>query len=203
MLPGESIPLFEKNDFISKLDQYVWERVCVMLREWREKGYTLLPVSVNASRADLCQVDLTDKLLNLIETNNVDPEYLHLEIKESAYVENPTQIISTVDELHKLGFIIEMDDFGSGYSSLNMLSQMKLNTLKLDVKLIQNEIVKSMEQSILNDIISMAHRIQLSVVVEGVETREQMKRLRLLGCDYAQGYFGAKPMLNKEFEKLL
>ena len=126
-----------------------------------------------------------------------------MEITESAYAENPTQIINTVEELRTLGFIIEMDDFGSGYSSLNMLSQMKLDILKLDMRFVQNETAKATDQSILSDIISMAHRMKLSVVAEGVENLEQMNRLREMGCDYVQGYYIARTIPAAEFEQLL
>lgn len=148
-------------------------------------------------------MDLADKLLALTSQYGVSPESLHLEITESAYADNPNQIIHTVEELRRLGFIIEMDDFGSGYSSLNMLGQMKLDMLKLDMKFVQNEMSKPEEQSILKDIVSMAHRMHLEVVAEGVETREQMERLQACGCDYAQGYYFAKPLPREEFEKLL
>ncbi|MDO4515570.1 MAG: EAL domain-containing protein [Bacillota bacterium] len=201
--PGEFIPLFEKNGFIPRLDQYVWERVCAQLRDWKEKGYLLVPVSVNVSRSDVYQARLVDTLWELTQQYGVDPIYLHLEITESAYAENPGQIISTVEALRELGFPIEMDDFGSGYSSLNMLSQMKLDILKLDMKFIQNELAKPEEHSILNDVIRMAHRMRLSVVAEGVETWEQVKRLRAVGCDYVQGYYFAKPMPVQEFEQQL
>lgn len=203
MSPGEFIPLFEKNGFITRLDQYVWEQVCIRLREWKEKGYPLLPVSVNVSRADVYQSDLAETLLEITQKHGVNPVYLHLEITESAYAENPEQIISTVDKLRKQGFIIEMDDFGSGYSSLNMLNQMRLDILKLDMKFIQNEMEKPADQSILRFIISLAHWMRLSVVAEGVETREQLERLRGFGCDYVQGYFLAKPMPVAEYEELL
>ena len=181
MAPGEFIPLFEKNGFISRMDQYVWERVCAQLREWQDKGYELLPVSVNVSRADVFQGRLAETLVNLIGKYDIDPVYLHLEITESAYAENPGPIISAAEELRRLGFTVEMDDFGSGYSSLNMLSQMSLDILKLDMKFIQSEMVKSLDQSILNDVISMAHRMHLSVVAEGVETRDQLNRQLILG----------------------
>lgn len=203
MSPGEFIPLFEKNGFIPRLDQYVWEKVCAQLRAWQQKGLPIVPVSVNVSRADVYQAHLADVLHKLVQKYGIDPKYLHLEITESAYSEHPEQIISAVEELRALGFVLEMDDFGSGYSSLNMLSQMKLDVLKLDMKFIQSEVAKSAEQSILNDIINMAHRLKLSVVAEGVETQEQSDRLRSVGCDYVQGYFFAKPMPAAEFEKLL
>lgn len=200
MSPGEFIPLFEKNDFISYLDKFVWETVCARLQNWKEKGHHVLPVSVNVSRADIFKLDLVDVFNGLIRKYDIDPDYLHLEITESAYTDHSEQIIGTVEKLRKLGFTIEMDDFGSGYSSLNMLSQMSLDVLKLDMKFIQNEMMKPVEQSILNDIISMAHRLNLKVVAEGIETEEQAERLRTLDCDYAQGYYFAKPMPVEEFE---
>ena len=201
--PGEFIPLFEKNGFISRLDQYVWEQACIQLRTWREQGRALVPISVNVSRADMFQADLAESVLSLTKTYGIDPAFLHLEITESAYTENPNQLIRTVDALRRVGFVVEMDDFGSGYSSLNMLSQMSLDILKLDMKFIQNELTKPAERSLLEDVIRMAHRVCLSVVAEGVETAGQRDRLRELGCDYAQGYFFAKPMPASDFEKLL
>ena len=201
--PGEFIPLFEKNGFITRLDRYVWENVCATLRLWREKGYPQLSVSVNVSRADVYHTDLADTLLEIIRKYGVEPAQLHLELTESAYTENPAQILSTVEHLRELGFIIEMDDFGSGYSSLNMLNQMKLDILKLDMKFIRSETSKPMEQGILRFIVGLARWLNLSVVAEGVETREQLERLREIGCDYVQGYFFARPMPAGEFEKLL
>ncbi|MGN1249171.1 MAG: EAL domain-containing protein, partial [Candidatus Spyradocola sp.] len=203
MSPGEFVPLFEKNGFIHRMDAYVWEQACALLRDWKRKGLPLMPISVNVSRADVYHTDLVQALGHLTKRYGVEPEYLHLEITESAYADNPGQIISTVSDLRSHGFLVEMDDFGSGYSSLNMLGQMKLDILKLDMKFVQNEIAKPVEQSILNDIVSMAHRRHLSVVAEGVETREQADRLMRLGCDQAQGYFFAKPMPAGQFEELL
>lgn len=203
MSPGEFIPLFEKNGFITRLDQYVWELVCSQLREWQDKGYPVLPVSVNVSRADVFLGDLEDTFIHLVEKYRIDPKYLHLEITESAYAENPDKIVSTVEKLRELGFIVEMDDFGSGYSSLNSLSQMKLDILKLDMQFVRSETAKPAQKSILNDVIVMAHRMSLGVVAEGVETRDQVDRLQAVGCDYVQGYYFAKPMPVIEYEELL
>lgn len=203
MSPAEFIPLFEKNGFIHRLDKYIWKQVCELINKWKGEGYPLLPVSVNVSRIDIYQMDLADTLVSMAEKYGIDPSYLHLEITESAYSENPGQIINTVNQLRQHGFVIEMDDFGSGYSSLNMLNQMEMDYLKLDMKFIQNELSKPEERSILNYIIAMAHGIGLRVVAEGVETREQLNRLRDTGCDYVQGYYFAKPMPVEEFEKLL
>ena len=201
--PGEFIPLFEKNGFISRLDAYVWRKVCARLRLWKKQGLPLLPVSVNVSRADIYQSNLVNTLVNLTGEYGIDPSMLRLEITESAYAEKPDQIVSTVDRLRKQGFIVEMDDFGTGYSSLSMLNQMKLDILKLDMHFIQSELAKPEEQSMLRFVIDLAHWMKLGVVAEGAETREQVDRLRNLGCDYVQGYYLARPMPVEEYEKLL
>lgn len=201
--PSEFIPLFEKNGFISKLDKYVWEKTCCAINSWKSKGYSLLPISVNVSRVDMFRPDIEDIFKNLIKKYGIDPAYLELEITESVYSESLDQIISTVNNLRDIGFSIQMDDFGSGYSSLIMISRMKLDVLKLDMKFVRNETAKPAERSMLNDVVAMAHRLDLKVVAEGVETREQMRRLHSIGCDYVQGYFLAKPMPISEFEELL
>lgn len=201
--PGEFIPIFEKNGFIARLDEYVWEHTGAQMQVWREKGYPQIPVSVNVSRADLYHVSLADTLVKVTHKYGLDPSHLHLEITESAYTENPIQITNMVKELRKSRFLIEMDDFGSGYSSLNMLSQMKLDILKLDMKFVQNETAKPADQSILGNIINMAHRMNLKVVAEGAEDQNQVERLKTVGCDLVQGYFFAKPMPAAEFERLL
>ena len=201
--PDEFIPLFEKNGFITKLDQFVWDRACAALQSWDEKGYPAISVSVNVSRADIYNADIADILIKTVRKYRLPPSRLHLEITESAYTENPKQIIDTVGRLRELGFVIEMDDFGSGYSSLNMLNQMPLDVLKLDMKFIQVETAKPVNQGILRFIMGLARWMNLSVVAEGVETREQLVRLREIGCDYVQGYYFAKPMPCGEFEALL
>lgn len=201
--PGEFIPLFEKNGFITKLDQYVWDKTCAAIKEWEEEGLAPISVSVNVSRADIYNADLADILVRIVQKHNLSPSQLHLEITESAYTENPTQIIDTVGKLRDLGFVIEMDDFGSGYSSLNMLNEMPIDILKLDMKFIQSETAKPQSQGILQFIIALARWMHLSVVAEGVETEEQFNRLKVIGCDYVQGYYFARPMPCNEFKELL
>lgn len=201
--PAEFIPVFEKNGFITNLDQFVWNQTCAALRDWDDRGYPAINVSVNVSRADIYNADLTNILMDILGKYNLKPERLHLEITESAYTEDPKQIIDTVGSLRKLGFVIEMDDFGSGYSSLNMLNQMSLDILKLDMKFIQSETSKSVNKGILHFIMDLARWMNLTVVAEGVETEEQLKRLKDAGCDYAQGYYYAKPIPRAEFEELL
>ena len=186
--PGEFIPIFERNGFITKLDQYVWERVCALLQEWDRKGYPSINISVNVSRMDIYNADLADVLTGLVRRHGLAPSRLHLEITESAYTDTSRQLIETLGTLRRLGFIIEMDDFGSGYSSLNMLTEMPIDVLKLDMKFIQTEITRPTGQGILRFIVDLARWMKLSVVAEGVETREQLERLQNDGCDYAQGY---------------
>lgn len=201
--PAEFIPLFEKNGFITRLDRFVWEKACAVLHDWDERGYYPMSVSVNVSRADIYNEDLADTLVKIIEKYDLNPSRLHLEITESAYTENPKQIIDTVTTLRELGFAIEMDDFGSGYSSLNMLNDMPIDILKLDMKFIRSEMAKPKSQGILQFIINLARWMNLSVVAEGVETKAQLLRLTEIGCDYVQGYYFAKPMPCQEFEGLL
>ena len=201
--PAAFIPLFERNGFITRLDQYVWDRACAVLKDWEDRGLPALPISVNVSRADVYNVNLADNLAQLLQKHRLTASLLHLEITESAYTENPQQIIDTVSRLRELGFVMEMDDFGSGYSSLNMLQAMPVDVLKLDMKFIQSEPVTPVNQEIMRFIVSLARLMSLDVVAEGVETSEQLERMRDIGCKYVQGYFFAKPMPVKEFECLI
>lgn len=201
--PGSFIPMFEQNGFITTLDYYIWEKTCQIISKWKKDGYPIFPVSVNVSRADIYHPDLCEKLADLIRKYEIKPEELHLEVTESAYTENPDQLLKTVRKLHSEGFIIEMDDFGSGYSSLNMLNQMEIDILKLDMKFIQNETSKPNEKSILNFVVNLAKWMKLNVVAEGVETDMQLAKLRAIGCDYAQGFLFAKPMPEKQYSALL
>ena len=201
--PAEFIPIFEKNGFITRLDQFVWEKSCELLRKWDDGGLPCIPVSVNVSRADIYHANIADILLKTVRKYGLDPSRLHLEITESAYTEDPDQIIETVRHLRELGFIIEMDDFGSGYSSLNMLNQMPIDILKLDMRFIQSETAKPMDQGILRFIMELARWMGLRVVAEGVETQEQLDRLIEVACDYVQGYYFSKPLPCVEMEALL
>ena len=201
--PSEFIPIFERNGFITRLDQYVWERVCSLMQEWDEKGYPSVSISVNVSRIDIYNTNLVDFLTELLQRYGLSPSRLHLEITESAYTDTSRQLIETLSALRRLGFVIEMDDFGSGYSSLNMLTEIPIDVLKLDMKFIQTEITRPAGQGILRFIVDLARWMKLSVVAEGVETREQLERLQNDGCDYAQGYYFAKPMPVENFVSVL
>lgn len=201
--PGEFIPLFEKNGFISKLDQYMWDKTCSIIRGWIDAGIRPVPISVNVSRTDIYDLDLPETILSIVEKYGLETWMLHLEITESAYTENPKQIIDATSRLRSMGFVIEMDDFGTGYSSLNMLSELPIDVLKLDIRLVQSPDDDNGRKNILNFIISMAKWMNLLVIAEGVETEDQVKRLKYINCDYAQGYYYARPMPNRNFIELL
>ena len=198
--PGEFIPLFEKNGFITKLDFYIWEEVLRIMRDWKLSGKKLVPVSVNVSRADFIIRDLPQIMDALCQKYDISKDYLHLEVTESAYTENGDQIIETVKELRKLGFKIDMDDFGTGYSSLNMLNKLPVDIIKLDIGFIRNECIES-DKSILKFVIELANSLQLETIAEGVETESQYSILKKLGCKQIQGYYFSKPLPLEEFEK--
>lgn len=201
--PSEFIPLFEQNGFITELDQYVWNQTCILIAGWIRDYNKYVPISVNVSRRDIYQANLPELLTHMVTQHGLKPYHLHLEITETAYTENPDQLIAVVEQLKRQGFSIEMDDFGSGYSSLNMLSELPIDILKLDMTLIQRETDKNSRRNILSFVISLAKWMNLLVVAEGVETQEQINLLRNLDCTYVQGYYYAKPMPSKEFTALL
>lgn len=201
-MPDSFIPLFEKNGFISQLDQYVWAKACEMIRKMKDVGEPLVPISVNVSRADLHRPNLPEILNEILAEYQIEPKLLHLEITESAYTDNPDAVIETVNRLRNEQFVIEMDDFGTGYSSLNMLNEIPIDVLKLDKRFVQSN-VQDDERNILKYIISIAKQLKLSVVAEGSETKEQVEKLRELDCDQTQGYYYSRPLPEDQFRKKL
>ncbi len=201
--PDKFIPIFEKTGFITDMDEYVLEFICKSLRRWIDSGLPVVPISVNVSRIDIYNPDLCNNIKALIDKYEIPINLLELEITETSYMENPAQLIETVIKLKKLGFIVEMDDFGTGYSSLNMLNQVPVDVLKLDLKFMKEVNSKSKSANILNSIVSMAKWLELPVVAEGVETKEQVEFLKSIGCNKGQGYYFAKPMPCEDFEALL
>lgn len=198
--PGDFIPIFEQNGFISKLDEYVWEDVCKTIHETIEKGNTPVPISVNISRVDFEQEDLAKKIIKLVDSYEVPHQYIHLEITESAYSDNPSKIANDIETLHRAGFTIELDDFGTGYSTLSALSEISFDILKLDMSL-----VKGMEQPkkkmILSHVIDMATSIEIQTVAEGCETEDEANELKRLGATYIQGFYYSKPLPEQQFEE--
>lgn len=202
MNPALFVPMFEQNGFITKMDIYVWEEVCKTMKKWEADGVPVVPVSINVSRRDFQLDDLADRIIALVDKYSIDHSMIHIEVTESAYSDNPERITRTVKELHDRGFVIELDDFGTGYSSMTALSSLDLDILKLDRSIIQNDIPGS-EKNILEFSMQLAKMLKLKTVAEGVETKEQMERIRSLGGDYIQGYYYSKPLPADEFAQYL
>ncbi|MEY8356046.1 EAL domain-containing protein [Lachnospiraceae bacterium 54-53] len=193
--PGEFIPLLERNGFITYLDLYIWEMVCLQLSSWINMGIRPVPVSVNMSRMDIYAIDVVEKFKELVDKYGIEPKFLEIEITESAYAEDYDLIRKVVEELRRAGFPVFMDDFGSGYSSLNMLKDVNVDVIKIDTKFLDmNENSRSRGMGILETIVRMARVMQLKVIAEGVEEKEQVDFLKNIGCIYGQGYYYYKPL---------
>ena len=201
--PGDFVPLFEGNGLISVVDSYVWQEAAQQIVRWRDKYGIKLPVSVNLSRADVFDPTLVDRLARIIEENGLDFKDMKLEITESAYTENAGELLETVRDLRQLGFEIEMDDFGSGYSSLNMLSGMPLDVLKMDMKFVRNIESSATDMRLVKLILDIARYLKLRVVAEGVETAGQLNLLKDADCDLVQGYYFSRPLPAEAFEALI
>ena len=201
--PGLFIPLLEDNGLVQQLDHYVWREAAAQIRRWKDTLGITVPVSVNVSRIDMYDPELIAIFKNVIEENKLTTSEYLLEITESAYTDNATQIINTVKHLRKLGFRIEMDDFGTGYSSLNMLSMLPIDALKLDMKFIRTAFSGRRDTRMIELIIDIAEYLKVPVIAEGVETEEQLTTLKTLGCDVVQGYYFSKPVPAEEFESFI
>ena len=202
--PNTFIPILEKNGFISRLDYYVWERVCGLLARWRDQGLPSVSISVNVSGADIHMPNLCGTLLDLTRKYSIEPRELRLEITETAYIENAERFVTVIGALRSQGFLVEMDDFGKGYSSLNTLKNVPVDVLKLDMGFLhETESSGGRSGVILNSILHMAHWLNLPVIAEGVETLRQADYLASIGCDIVQGYLYARPLPIPEFESLL
>ena len=201
--PGLFIPLFEDNGLIQQLDTYVWRETARQIRRWQDTLGYAIPVSVNVSRIDLYDPNLPATLQQVLDENGLQGKDLLLEITESAYTQDSDQIIHTVDELRSKGFQIEMDDFGTGYSSLNMISSLPIDALKLDMQFIRSAFSSGGNTHMLEVIIGIAGYLGVPVIAEGVETEEQLRALKILGCDIVQGYFFSRPVPAPEFEPFI
>lgn len=201
--PDEFIPLFEKNGFIVQLDFYVYEEVCKKLRYWMDNHISVVPISVNVSRVHLNDESFINKLLELIKKYEIPSNLIELEITESIFLDNTKVALSIMRHLRSLGFIVSIDDFGAGYSSLNLLKDMSSDVLKLDKEFFSHGEMQKEEQIIVSSIINMAKQLNMKVLSEGIETEMQCEFLKEISCDMVQGYFYAKPMPIIEFEKRL
>ncbi len=198
--PDKFVPLFEKNGFIVDLDMYVFETVCKMQKKWLDMGLNPVRISVNQSRMHLFKRDYVENLKSIIDKYNVPPELIELEITETIAFESMDVISDVLNRLHNIGFKISMDDFGSGYSSLNMLKNLDVDVLKIDKGFFEETSNTKRGQDIIESIIDMASKLGIETVAEGVETVEQVELLQGNGCDVAQGYFYAMPMSIEDYE---
>lgn len=198
--PDQFIPIIEENGFIKKVDYYIWEKACHFIKKCEKAGITSCPISVNVSRVHLRDNECIEVLSNLIRDVDIPKALLELEITESA---DSQQVSRKALQLKEEGFTLLMDDFGSGYSSLNILLETPFDVIKLDKKFMENMMVSSKGRLILEQVVSMAEKLDLGLLAEGVETKEQVDLLQSIGCDYVQGYYYAKPMPEDEFFALL
>lgn len=200
--PGEFIPVFEEDDTITKLDLYVFEEICRFLSECKEKKHYMAPISVNITRRDLFSDGFVEKLDRITEKYKVEGKYINIEITESSALGNTESINEIIREFHKRGYCVAMDDFGKGYSSLNVLRNLDIDEIKIDMEFIRGAIGDK-GGIVLSSVVNMAKWLQLPIVAEGVETEEQAEFLRSIGCEYVQGFLFSKPIPKDEYTKIL
>lgn len=199
--PGLFIPVFEKNGFITKLDLYVFEKVCRFIKKCLDKNLPAVPISTNLTRYDIFTPNFIEKLEETRQRYDVPSQYIRVEITESAALGNSQYINEAVKKLHSYGYVVEMDDFGSGYSSLNILKDIDFDMIKLDMRFLETEHDKANRGgTILSSVVRMVNWLGLPVIAEGVETVKQADFLRSIGCDYIQGYLYSKPLPEEEYE---
>ena len=201
--PGKFVPLFEQNGLIQYLDHFVWEEAARQVRKWKDEYGVTIPVSVNVSRMDIYDPKLEARLLDILDQNNLEPSDYMLEITESAYADDSDQLIEVVEKLREKGFKVEMDDFGSGYSSLNMLTMLPIDVLKLDMQFVKNVHTDEKSLKLIQLVMEIAEFMNVTVIAEGVENEEQYKLLKQAGCDIIQGFYFSKPVSAEEFTKFI
>lgn len=201
--PFDFISIFEKNGFVTKLDMYVLETVCQKQQQWIAEGHKPQPIAINQSKLHFFNPNFIEELKNILSNYQIHPSLIELEFTESAVFDNIDTLLEVMEQLRKLGLKLSIDDFGTGYSSLNMLKDIEVDTLKLDRGFLMDTENEKRKKIIIQAIIDMAKTLSMTVVAEGIETKEQEDLLRDMGCDTGQGYFFAKPMPIEEFYKLL
>ena len=201
LLPGAFIGTFERNGMIVKLDLHVWELACRKLREWKDKGFADRYISVNISPKDFFFVDIYKEFTTLVGRYGISPKNIKLEITETAMMTDLPKQLALIKKLREAGFIVEMDDFGSGYSSLNMLKDIRIDTLKIDTEFLRASENEERSRTILKTVVALAKELGMPVITEGVETKDHVDFLTQIGCDIFQGFFFARPMKVEEYEK--
>ena len=197
------MPSLEKHGIVTNLDKYIWDEVCAWLRRWIDGGNTPVPISVNVSQIDIFSIDVPEYFNGLLEKYRLPARLIKIEITESAYVEDTAAVRETVRRLREMGFLVLMDDFGSGYSSLNMLCLMPIDALKIDMKFVRNVANAGAGYRMVELVIEMARALGVPTIVEGVEEREQVDMLKSAGCDIIQGYYFSRPLPPEEFERFI
>ncbi len=201
--PGVFIPIFEKNGFITRLDMYVFRQVCMFLRHSLDNNLAVVPISINFSKNDIYAQNFVEELEHIRGEYNVPARYLRIEVTESVVITDTRSINDIFKKLHDCGYVIEMDDFGSGYSSLNVLKDLEFDIIKLDMLFLEGQKRNDRGGTILTSVVNMAKWLKLSVIAEGVETVSQADFLRSIGCDYIQGYLYSRPLPRADYEKLI
>ena len=199
--PDTFVGVLEKAGLIYKLDNYIWEKAAQLLRKWKDEGFGDYHISVNISAKDFYYLDLYEVFTGLVRKYGIEPDRLNLEITETVIMSDVKMHMEVVDKLQKFGFHIEIDDFGSGYSSLNTLKDIKADLLKIDMLFLHETENQARSRKILNSIISMANALNMPVITEGVETKNQLDFLSDMGCDMFQGFYFSRPVSVEEFEK--
>jgi len=202
IMPDDFIPIFERNGLIVDVDRFIWESACRQLRQWQDEGKDDVYISVNLSSKDFYYLNIFKVFAELVNMYGIEPKKLKLEITETAVMMDFARQLELINKLRDFGFIVEMDDFGSGYSSLNMLKDIHVDVLKLDMAFLKKNQDTERGKTILRMIIGLSKQLGIQVLSEGVETLEQAQFLREMGCDMFQGYYFAKPMEVSEFEKI-
>ncbi len=201
--PGSFISLFEENGLIRLVDDYVWRAAATQIKKWKEDFGVSIPVSVNVSRIDIQDEGIVENLLEIVKEAGISTADLHLEITESAYASDTTHLVDVVEQFRRQGFKIEMDDFGSGYSSLNMLTSMPIDVLKVDMRFVRGIHEDEKNQRMMELIMEIAEFLDVSVVAEGVEEEQQYRIIKGMGCDIIQGFYFSKPVSADDFSKFL
>ena len=199
--PDEFIPIFEENGFITELDMYMLEEACRRVSHWTELGYKVRPISVNQSRIFFYDEEFLDKFRQIVDRYSIDPDMIILEVTESVAMSNLARVKMVISKLHNMGFSISMDDFGSGYSSLNTLKDLDIAELKLDKEFLSEQSTSPRGQVVIESIIHLAKALSITTVAEGIENEVQLRFLQSVSCDIGQGYYFAKPMPADEFEE--
>lgn len=203
IFPDEFIPIFESTGFVYELDRFMWEECCKLIRKEIDEEYRLLPVSFNVSRYDILQEDFPITLMNLVRKYDIPIKLLKLEITESTFRNSIGNIIPRVNELIRLGFSVAIDDFGSEYSSLNLLKDIKADILKLDLRFFESTHNQKRADIIVEATVNMAKQLNMTIIAEGIEKKEQADKLLSLGSKYVQGYLYARPMSQEDYERQL